>query len=202
MKPLLISKSKMPLINLYAICCSLRNNIYLSNIMLSPKTWDYLRDINNSQPSLQLGGALKLGFPCGSVGKNLPVMRETWVRSLCWEDPLEKEKATHSSILAWRIPWTIQSMVSQGVGHDWANFTHFESSTGQQNSSRNVMPPYCFLVGELLLIPVQAIFLCRWSTMWSRRQTFHHVGQDLLPIHIEWEINFCDKKPLRCDISA
>ena len=36
--------------------------------------------------------------------KSLPAMRETWVRSLCWEDPLEKEMATHSSILAWRIP--------------------------------------------------------------------------------------------------
>ena len=39
--------------------------------------------------------------------KNLPKMRETWVRSLCWEDPLEKGKATHSSILAWRIPWAV-----------------------------------------------------------------------------------------------
>ena len=38
--------------------------------------------------------------------KNLPAMGETWVRSLGWEDPLEKGKATHSSILAWRIPWT------------------------------------------------------------------------------------------------
>ena len=38
--------------------------------------------------------------------KNLPAMQETWVRSLGWEDPLEKKKATHSSILAWRIPWT------------------------------------------------------------------------------------------------
>ena len=38
--------------------------------------------------------------------KNLPSMWETWVRSLGWEDPLEKEKATHSTILAWRIPWT------------------------------------------------------------------------------------------------
>ena len=37
--------------------------------------------------------------------ENLPAMRETWVRSLGWEDPLEKGKATHSSILAWRIPW-------------------------------------------------------------------------------------------------
>ena len=42
--------------------------------------------------------------------KNLPAMQETWVRSLGWEDPLEKGKATQSSILAWRIPWTIQSM--------------------------------------------------------------------------------------------
>ena len=38
--------------------------------------------------------------------KNLPATQETWVQSLGWEDPLEKEKATHSSILAWRIPWT------------------------------------------------------------------------------------------------
>ena len=38
--------------------------------------------------------------------KNLPEMRETWARSLGWEDPLEKGKATHSSILAWKIPWT------------------------------------------------------------------------------------------------
>ena len=50
--------------------------------------------------------------------KNLPAMWETWVRSLGWEDPLEKGKATHSSILAWRIPWAIQSMGSQRVGHD------------------------------------------------------------------------------------
>ena len=42
--------------------------------------------------------------------KNPPAMWETWVRSLGWEDPLEKRKATHVSILAWRIPWTIQSM--------------------------------------------------------------------------------------------
>ena len=39
--------------------------------------------------------------------KNLPAMQETWVLSLSWEDPMEKEKATHSSILPWRIPWTV-----------------------------------------------------------------------------------------------
>ena len=55
--------------------------------------------------------------------KHLPAMQETWVQSLGREDPLEKEMATHSSILAWRIPWTEepsgpQSMGLQRVGHD------------------------------------------------------------------------------------
>ena len=54
--------------------------------------------------------------------KRLPAMLETWVRSLGWEDPLEKETATHSSTLAWKIPGTeepgrLQSMGSQRVGH-------------------------------------------------------------------------------------
>ena len=56
--------------------------------------------------------------------KRLPAMRETQVRSLGQEDPLEKGKATLSSILAWKMPWTeepgrLQSMGSQRVGHDW-----------------------------------------------------------------------------------
>ena len=55
--------------------------------------------------------------------KNLPAVQETWVRFLEWEDPLEKEMATHSSILAWKTPWTeepgrLQSMGSQRVGPD------------------------------------------------------------------------------------
>ena len=55
--------------------------------------------------------------------KRLPAMWKTWVRSLGREDPLEKEMATHSSILAWKIPWTeepgrLQSMGLQRVGHD------------------------------------------------------------------------------------
>ena len=56
--------------------------------------------------------------------KSLPVVLETWVQSLGWEDPLEKEMATHSSILAWRIPWTeepggLQSTGLQRVGCDF-----------------------------------------------------------------------------------
>ena len=55
--------------------------------------------------------------------KNVPVMWETWVQSLDWEDPLEKRKATHSSILAWRSPQTVKSLGSQRVGHDWETST-------------------------------------------------------------------------------
>ena len=65
--------------------------------------------------------------------KNPPTMRATWVQSLGWEDPLEQGRATHSSILAWRIPWTeepdrlqsmgLQSMGSQRVRHDYATNT-------------------------------------------------------------------------------
>ena len=64
-----------------------------------------------------------MGFPGGSVIKNLPVKQETQVQSLDQEDPLEEGMATPSSILAWEIPWTeepggLQSMRSQRVGHD------------------------------------------------------------------------------------
>ena len=62
--------------------------------------------------------------------KCLPGMWETQVRTLGWEDPLEKEMATHSSTLAWKIPWTkepsrLQSMGSQRVGHNSGDFTHY-----------------------------------------------------------------------------
>jgi len=76
--------------------------------------------------------------------KNLPAMLETQVWSLDWEDPLENGMATHSSILAWRIPWTeepggLQSMGSQRVRHDWATntFTFFIRT-------HSFLPYHCF----------------------------------------------------------
>ena len=67
----------------------------------------------------------QISFTGGSGGKESPCMQETWVQSLGQEDSLEKEMATHSSILAWRIPWTeepggLQSMGSQRVRYDLA----------------------------------------------------------------------------------
>ena len=62
--------------------------------------------------------------------KHLPSMWETWVQSLGWEDPLEEEMATHSSIPVWKIPWTkesdrLQSVGSQRVRHHWVTSLHF-----------------------------------------------------------------------------
>ena len=66
-------------------------------------------------------------FPSGSVIKNSPEMQEMWVQSMGQEDPLEEGMATHSSILAWKIPCTeepggLWSMRSQRVGHEWSDW--------------------------------------------------------------------------------
>ena len=89
----------------------------------------------SSIPGLGRSAGEGIGYPlqysCPSLVthlvKNQPAMQETWVRSLVWEDPLEKGKATHSSILAWRLPWTVESMGSQRVGHDQVTLTSLRS---------------------------------------------------------------------------
>ena len=70
-------------------------------------------------------GVTKRASLVAQTVKCLSAMQETQVQSLSWEDPLEKEMAAHSSILAWKIPWSVEpgrllSMGSQRVGHDWA----------------------------------------------------------------------------------
>ena len=78
--------------------------------------------------------------------KHPPAMWETQVWFLGLEDPLEKEMATHSSILAWKIQWTeetrgLQSMGSQRVGHDWATSLHFTSLHVKKSHMRENQPP-------------------------------------------------------------
>ena len=75
--------------------------------------------------------------------KRLPPMREMWVRSLGWEDSLEKEMATHSSILHWRIPWSeepgrLQSTGSKKVGHDWVTSLTIVGLPGKSHRQRNL----------------------------------------------------------------
>ena len=74
--------------------------------------------------------------------KNPPAMQETWIRSLAWEGPLEEGMATHSSILAWRIPWTeepagLQSMGSQRIGHD--GVTKHKHQNTLKDTPRNIV---------------------------------------------------------------
>ena len=93
-------------------------------------------------------------------------MRETWVRSLGQEDPLEKEMATHSSILAWRIPWTeepggLQPMGSQRVGHDWAtSLTYLEFNK------------YLLIITALIFLP-SVLFFSTFILKVQRRQWQH-----------------------------
>ena len=80
------------------------------------KSWTWLKDFTFTFTLAEI-------FTVAQMVKNLPAMQETWVRSLGQEDHLEKGLAIHSSILAWRIPWTeepggLQSMGSHRVGHD------------------------------------------------------------------------------------
>ena len=63
-----------------------------------------------------------MGFPVAQMVKNLRAIQETWVRSLGWEDPLQKGMATHSSSLAWRIPWTEEPGGPQSIG--WQRVRH------------------------------------------------------------------------------
>ena len=90
--------------------------------------------------------------------KCLPTMRETWVRSLGWEDPLEKEMATHSSILAWKIPrmeepGKLQSVGLERVGHDWAT------------------SPYLTLPPEMVVINIYDIARGKKNlAMWFRKR--------------------------------
>ena len=98
--------------------------------------------------------------------KHLPAMWETWVRYLGWEDPLEKKMATHSSILAWRIPWMeepggLQSTGSQRVGHDWATSFSFSLSSKEQVSFNFVIQPQSVVILEPKKI--KSIFVAKFS---------------------------------------
>ena len=73
-------------------------------------------------------------------------MQETWVWSVGWEDVLKKGMATHSSILAWRIPWTeepggLQSMGSQRAGHDWVSSKHTHTHTHTHTRILSLLSP-------------------------------------------------------------
>ena len=110
-----------------------------------------------------------MGFPGGSrMVKNLPTVWETQFRFLGQQDPLEKGMTTHSSFLAWRIPWTkepggLQSVGLQKVGHDWATNTHTHRDTYQQTLRALFSPRSCQQLLLFLIFLVIAILTdVRW----------------------------------------
>ena len=111
------------------------HRLYVIELFLCPGCWDTLPSFLNWKSLLICDQSSVIPFflpHCtlthwaslvAQTVKRLPTVREIRVRSLVWEDPLEKEMATHSSTLAWKIPWTeepgrLQSMGLQRVGHD------------------------------------------------------------------------------------
>ena len=84
--------------------------------------------------------------------KRLSTMQETWVQFLGQKDPLEKEVATQSCTLAWKIPWTeepgrLQSMGSQRVGHDWVILLSLPSAHQKMNGQRKInIMEYCLSI--------------------------------------------------------
>ena len=98
--------------------------------------------------------------------KNLPAMQETQVRFLGWEDSLEKEMATHSNILAWKIPWTeepggLQSMGSQRVGHDLATKLPLLLPISVAHDPVPLSPRSFPLCGSALPLSVSPQFHCK-----------------------------------------
>ena len=97
----------------------------------------------------------KKGFLVTQMVKSLPATQETWVLSLGWEDPLKKKMATHSSTLAWKVPWTeepgrLQSIGLQRVGPQLSNFTFFFSFY-----TRNVLDDYIYCISTVEIVSKQ-----------------------------------------------
>ena len=110
--------------------------------------------------------------------KNLPTMRETWVWSVDWEDPMKKGNAIHSSVLAWRIPQTeesgrLLSMGSQRVGRDWATFTfHFTFMAMEEaKSSFQIQKLFsCYIMSDSFVTPWTTAHQAPLSTGFPRQE--------------------------------
>ena len=131
--------------------------------------------------------------------KNLPAVQETWVRFLGWKDPLEKEITTHSSILAWKIPWTedpgrLQSMGLQRIGHDWATNTFTFSRQGRKMgngwSVEHSEHRQCLLI-KFVVVYGHSLWCSKTGTVVTSEITDHHNKYNNND-EISWELPKCD----------
>ena len=110
-------------------------------------------------------------FLVAQLVKNPPAMQETWVWSLGWDDPLEKEEATHSSILAWRIPRTIV----HGVAKSWTWLSDFHFTS---RYTQTVFHPITKLFSAILLRKHTNIFIPIFSQIFKSKLTFYIIYPD------------------------
>ena len=127
----------------------------------------------------------KGGFPSGSAVKNTPTVRERqdmWVGSLGWEDPLEEGRATRSSILSWRIPWTekpgkLQSIESQRVGHHWSNLALHSMGFKVKNLGLSISNTELF-----------KLYVLVFSFLIKKKKSEHHVRLLMEKYHFHWQL--------------
>ena len=139
--------------------------------------------------------------------KNLPAVQETWVQSLGWEDPQAKGMATHSNILARRIPWTeepgkLQSMGLQRVRHDWATniFISWMCCSTMSRSVSGIKTIPCaqhFQPGNQEREPTTWSFLCSFLNTLTGILTSQSV-REAIP---SWLDNCLSKSPIYCSTS-
>ena len=121
-----------------------------------------------------------IGFPGAQIVKNPPTMQETWVWSLGWKDPLEEDKATHSSILAWRISWTeepggLQSKGSQRIGHDWATKHSIQCCIYGVVNLTHLIRLVCTFASASPCFP-HPLLPSPWQPLYSRNSMIPHVS--------------------------
>ena len=113
--------------------------------------------------------------------KCVPAMRETWVQSLGWEDPLEKETATHSSILAWRIPWKEEPGGLQSMGlQSWTELSDFTFTLTQSSLD------HFFKRVQFSSVAQSCPTLCDPVTCSSLGFPVHHQLPELTQTHVKW----------------
>ena len=124
-------------------------------------------------------------------------MQETRVQSLGWEDPLEKEMATHSSVLAWKIPWTeerdrLQFMGSQRVGYDWATSLRFSFIRTLYRCLENMLqsPFSLFLTLALVLSPSSTDKFVSVTKLCGKITTLEFISTITCPISVTWFCRF------------
>ena len=126
----LFLENHLPTLGDFAIVCKTRKGIRKTNTCWQPCFYGWSRAflLLILKSDRHIKEVYNLASLMAQMVKRLSAVQETWVWSLGWENPLEKEMATHSSTLAWKIPWTeepgrLQSVGSQGVRHDWVTNT-------------------------------------------------------------------------------